>query len=90
MAGGKRAYTENMHVVLHCLTGGFSRRLEERAHVHIETAVSITGCYHLGSAVVTVLTHLGYHDSRLTTFTLGKFSRHFPCFLEIGIVLGFV
>ena len=90
MSGSQRADAEDVDVVLDSLTGCLGGSLEQRAHVDVETAVGITGCYDLGAAVVAVLTHLGDHDTRLTTFALGKFLTHLTRFLKVGVVLCFV
>ena len=89
MTGSKRADSEDMHIVLHSLTSSLGRSLEQRAHVNIKATVGISCRHNLSATVVTVLTHLGNHDTGLTTFALGKFFTHFLSFLKIGIILGF-
>ena len=79
-----------MNVVLHSHTGSFSRGLEKRAHVDVETAVGITGGYDLGAAVVTVLTHLCNHDTGLTALSFGEGFAHLLCFDEVGVLMSFV
>ena len=53
VAGGQRGHAHDVDVVLDGLAGSLFRGLEERAHIHVETAVGITGGNHLGAAVVT-------------------------------------
>lgn len=60
-----------MNVVLNRFTGSLGRCLEQGSHIHIEATVGISGCNNLGTAVVTVLAHLGYHDTRLTSHRFG-------------------
>ena len=78
-----------MDVVLNRLAGCFGGSLEQRAHVNVKTAVGIAGGYHLGTAVVTVLAHLGDHDTGLTSFALGEFFAHLLSLHEVRISLGF-
>lgn len=78
-----------MYVVLDSLTSSLGWSLEQRSHVHVETAVGITGCYYLRTTVVTVLTHLGNHDTGLTAFLLGKLLAEFTCLSEVCIALTF-
>ncbi len=62
------------------LAGSFSRSLEQRSHIHVETTVGITGSYNLSTTVVSVLTHLSDHDTRLATFFLGKLGQSAQAF----------
>ena len=78
-----------MHVVLHSLAGCFGRRLEERPHVHVKTAVGITRCHYLGATVVAVLSHLCHEDTRAAALLPGKFLRQPACQLEVIVVLAF-
>ena len=87
MTCSQRAYAQAVYIVLHSLLGSLFRSLEQRSHIHVEAAISITRCYNLGTTVVTVLTHLGNHDTRLTTFFLGKLCRQTAGFLEVCVVL---
>ena len=89
MTGSQRGYTEDMHVVLHSLAGSLGRGLEQRAHVHVETAVGIACSYNLGTTVVTVLTHFCNHDTGLTTLAFREFLSHFLSFEEVGIIFRF-
>ena len=89
MTCGERAYTKNVNVVFHGLTGSFRGGLEEGTHVYVKSTVGIAGCYYLGATVVTVLTHLGNHDTGLTALLLGKFLTHFLCAAEFGILFCF-
>ena len=77
-----------MNVILDSLTGSLGGSLEERTHVDVETAVGITRCYYLGAAVVSVLTHLGNHDTRATALFLCKLLGEAASFLIIGVALG--
>ena len=52
-------------------------------------ASSITGCNNFCTTVVSVLTHLGDHDTWLTTFSLSELLTHLLCFLEVRIVFSF-
>ena len=87
MTCSQRRYAEHMHVVFDRLTRSLGRRLEERTHVHVETAVGVTRSYHLGAAVVSVLAHLGDHDTRLTALLLGELLGQFAGTLEVAVVL---
>ena len=78
-----------MHVVLHSFAGCFGRRLEQRPHVHVETTVGIARSHDLCTTVVPVLAHLGYHDTRLATFLLGKLLAQFTSLGEVCIVFAF-
>ena len=78
-----------MHVVLDSLASSLGRSLEQRAHIYVEATVGISRSYHLGTTVVTILSHLRNHDTRLTALFLGKFFAQFRCPNEIGIFFGF-
>ena len=78
-----------MHVVLHGLAGSFGRSLEQRAHVHVEATVGIARSHDFRTTVVPVLTHLGYHDTRLTTLFLGKLLAQLASLGEVCIILAF-
>ena len=78
-----------MDVVLHGLLGGLFGSLEQGTHIDVETDVGIAGGDHLGAAVVTVLTHLGNHDTRATALFLGKFIATLASPFEGGVVLLF-
>ena len=80
-------YADDVHVVLHSLLGCLRRSLEERTHIHIEAAVGITGSHNLGSAVVSVLTQLGDHDTGLTAFLPGELGHHLLGLLELAVAL---
>src|SRR5690554_4926292 len=67
--------TQYVHIVFHSLLGCFGRGLEQGTHVHVETNVGITCSHHLGTAVVSVLAHLGHHNAGLTALCFGKFAR---------------
>lgn len=45
-----------------------------------------SGSYHFGPTVMTVLSHLRYHDTRLATFLFSEFFAQFRCPNEIGIL----
>ena len=70
--GGQGGNSHYVHIVFYCLACSLGRRLEQRAHVYVETTVGISGCYHFGSTVVPVLPHFGNHDTRLPAFFPGK------------------
>ena len=89
VTGSQRAGTNHIHVVLDSLASSLSRCLEQRAHIDVETAVGIAGSYYLGTTVVTVLTHLGYHDTRATALLLCKLFGQLTSLLEVLVVLGF-
>ena len=78
-----------MNVVLNRFTGSLDRCLEQGSHIHIEATVGISGCNNLGTAVVTVLAHLGYHDTRLTSLFLRKLLRQFTSTVEVAVILTF-
>lgn len=90
MASGERADAKDVDVVFDCLASGFGRGLEQRAHVDVEAAVGVAGGYDFGSAVVTVLTHLGDHNSGLATFLLCESLAHLLGFDEVGVMFSFV
>ena len=85
---GQRAGTEDVHVVLDGLLGGLGGSLEQRTHVDIEAEVGIAGGDDLGAAVVTVLSHLGNHDTGATTLEFGELVGESLCFLETLAIFG--
>ena len=86
---GKGGHAQDMHIVFDGLACGFCRGLEQGTHVDIEPAVGVACCYDFSSAVVTVLSHLGYHDTWLATFASCEVGTHFLGFLEVRVVLCF-
>ena len=89
VAGCQRRDTHYVHVVLDGLLGGLLGGLEQRTHIDVEADVGITRGYHLGAAVMAVLTHLGDHDTRLTAFFLGEFGAQLLGVLERFVVFHF-
>ena len=87
VTGCKGGYADDVNVVLHSLLCCLCRSLEERAHIHVEAAVGITGSHNLGSTVVSVLTQLGNHDTGLTAFLLRELGNHLLGFLELAVIL---
>ena len=75
-----------MDVVLNCLTGGFSRSLEQRAHIYVESAVGIACSYNFCAAVMSVLTHFCDHYTWLTAFAFCEFLAHLLRFCEVRIL----
>ena len=75
-----------MNVVLNRFTGSLGRCLEQGSHIHIEATVSITGCYDFSTTVVTVLSHLCNHDTRLTPLFLRELLGQFTSTFEVAIV----
>mgnify|MGYP007120001470 CR=1 FL=1 len=78
-----------MNVVFYRFTSSFSRSLEQRSHIHVETTVRITRCYYFGTTVMTVLSHLCNHDTRLTSLFFRKLLCQFTSTLEVAIVFTF-
>ena len=78
-----------MNVVFNSLASSFRRSLEQRSHIHIEATVSITGCYDFSTTVVTVLSHLCNHDTRLTPLFLRELLGQFTSTFEVAIVFTF-
>ena len=78
-----------MDIVLDSLAGRLGRSLEERTHIHVKTAVGVTGGYNLGTAVVTVLTHLGNHDTGLTALLLSELCCKLAGSLKVCVFLAF-
>ena len=78
-----------MNIVFHSFTGSFGRSLEQRSHIYVETTVCITCSNHFRTAVVSILSHLGNHDTRTATFFLCKFFGQFASFCEICIFFTF-
>ena len=76
-----------MDVVLHRLLSRLGGSLEQGSHIHIEATVCVARGYHFSTTVVPVLTHLGNHDTRLTTFFLCKFGGEGLCLDKPIIVL---
>ena len=89
VASSQRAGTHYVYVVLNSLASGLFGSLEQGSHVHVESAVGISGSYHLCTAVVTVLAHLGHHDTWTAAFLLGKFLGELAGLLKVCIVLAF-
>ena len=85
MTGGKRRYAKDVNVVFNSLAGCLGRGLEERAHIYVEAAVGITGCYYFSTTVVTVLTHLGNHDTGLAAFAFCEVLTHLLSFDEVRV-----
>ena len=79
--------TQYMDIVLHRLFSCLCRSLEQGSHIDIKAAIGITGGYHFGATIMAVLSHLGNHDTGLTTFFLGKLCRETTSFLEVIVVL---
>ena len=90
VAGCQRRNSEDVNVVFHSLTGGFCRSLEQRSHIDVESAVGITGGYYFCAAVVAVLTHLGDHDTWLSTFAFCEILAHLLGADEVGVLFCFV
>lgn len=86
MAGSQRRNAQHMYVVFDSLTRSFPRSLEQRSHIHVKATIGISGSYHFGPTVMTVLSHLRYHDTRLATFLFSEFFAQFRCPNEIGIL----
>lgn len=78
-----------MNIILYGLTSSFGRSLEQRSHVYVETTIGITGCYYFGATVVTILAHLGHHDTGLTSLFLRKLLGQLASTLEVAIILTF-
>ena len=78
-----------MDVVFYCLFGRFCRCLEQRTHIHVETAVCVARGNDFGSAVMSVLAEFCNHDTGLAAFFPCKFSHHFLCFLKLAVVFDF-
>ena len=72
MSGSKRRYAQHVHVVLYRVAGSLFGCLEQRSHIYVESAIGITRCNDFGAPIVSVLPHLGNHDTRLTPLFLGK------------------
>ncbi len=89
VAGSQRAGSHYVYVVLNGLACSLFGSLEQGSHIHVESAVGISGSYHLCSAVVTVLAHLGHHDTWTASFLLGKFFGELAGLLKVCIVLAF-
>ena len=89
MSGSQRRNTHYVNVVFYSLAGSFGRSLEQRSHIHVETTVCITCSYNFSTTVVSVLTHLSDHDTRLATFFLGKLGSQLTSLLEVCIFLSF-
>ena len=85
----QRGNANDVDVVLDSLLCSFSRGLEQRSHIHVESAVCITGGDNLCATVVTVLSKLGNHDTRLSSFLLGELGNHLLCLLELAVLLYF-
>ena len=89
MSGSQRRNTDYMNIVFNSFTCSFRRCLEQRSHIHVKTAVGITGRYHFGTTVVTVLSHLRNHDTGLTPLFLRKLLSQFTSTLEVAVVFTF-
>ena len=78
-----------MNIVFYRFASCFRRSLEQRSHIHVETTVRITCCYHFSTTVVTVLSHFGNHNTRLTPLFLRKLLSQFTSTLEVAVVFTF-
>ncbi len=61
-----------MDIVFDSLLGSLLRSLEQGTHIDVEADIGITRCNDLGTAVVSVLTELGDHDTGLATLLLSE------------------
>ena len=89
MSGSQWRNTYYMNVVFHCVTSSFGRSLEQRSHIYVETTVGITCCNYFCTTVVSVLSHLGNHDTRTAAFLLCKFFGQFASSCEVCILFTF-
>ena len=89
MTSGQRRNAHYVNVVLHSLTGSLGRSLEQRSHIYVETTVRVTGSDHFSATVVSVLTHLSDHDTRLTALFLSELLAKLASFLEVCVFLSF-
>mmetsp|Transcript_63941 Transcript_63941/g.88355 ORF Transcript_63941/g.88355 Transcript_63941/m.88355 type:complete len:278 (-) Transcript_63941:1402-2235(-) len=72
VTGSKTACTDNMHIIIDCLTSNLLRGLEKTTNIDIETEVSESTSDNFSSSIMTVLTHLSDKNSRVSTFLLGE------------------
>src|SRR5262245_33253020 len=72
VAGGERAHTYRMHVVLDRLTRAFIRRLEERPDVHVEAEIRERTRHDLRAPIVTILSELRDQHARTTALGLSE------------------
>ena len=86
VAGYQRTEADDMHVVFHRHVGGFFRRHEQWADVHVEAEVGESGGDDLGAPVVTVLTNLGDQHTRTASVFLLEFVAHVLHFFQIGVL----
>ena len=67
-----RRHTDNMHIIFNRLLRRLFRRLEHRPHIHIKAQVGKGRGNHLGTAVMTILTHLYHQHSRAAAMVFRK------------------
>src|SRR5262249_58181227 len=69
----QRRHAEHVDVILDGLARGLRRRREQRTDVDVEAEIGEGGRDHFLSAVMTVLTDLGYQDARPAAFVRFEF-----------------
>ena len=72
MASCKAACTDNMHIVVDCLSGNFLRCLEKTANIDVKSEIREATCDDFCATIMTVLAHLGDEDARVAALSLGE------------------
>ena len=87
MTSSQRRSANYVNVVLNSLAGSLGRSLEQRSHIYVKATVGIACCHYLSTAVVTVLSHLGYEDTGTATFLLSELVCQLASQLKLAVVL---
>ena len=85
----QRGCANDVDIVLHGLASCFCGSLEQGTHIHVEATIGITGGYYLGTAVVTILTHLGNHDTGTAALLFCILFSQLTSLLKVLVILGF-
>ena len=78
MPGGQTGCTHGVNIIFNRHARGLLRCLKHGADIHIKSEIRKTGGDHFYPAVVTILPHFGYQDSRTAPLFFQEFVGAFP------------